>query len=270
MLAEKKARIRTEMATDIKKDDFTGHDLMTNLLRLNMSSDVQADQRMTDEEVLAQIPLFLFAGNTTVAVTLTWAVAMLAQHPDVQERLRAEAQRIDTDSPDWDTVNSLPYLEAFTHELCRLYPAAPTLFRVPQHPVTLPLAHSVTGRNGKPIETLQLNKGDTVHIAYGNMNWSTAIFGPDAMQFNPDRFLDQGQKATWDHTMTFGGGARNCIGSRFALAEIKVTLFVLLQGLSFEESSSKPQLTRFGGLGLARPKANGKVAMPLVVKSLPL
>jgi cytochrome P450 len=49
---------------------------------------------------------------------------------------------------------------------------------------------------------------------------------------------------TWGNILTFLGGTRNCIGYRFAIAEIKVILFVLMRGLEFEELGSKPKIEK--------------------------
>ena len=44
--------------------------------------------------------------------------------------------------------------------------------------------------------------------------------------------------------MSFLGGSKNCIGYRFALAEMKAILFVLLRSFQFEELQSKPVIER--------------------------
>lgn len=54
-------------------------------------------------------------------------------------------------------------------------------------------------------------------------------------------------KGVWGNILTFHGGSRNCIGYRFAIAEIKIILFVLMRGLEFEELPSKPKISRKSG-----------------------
>ena len=84
-----------------------------------------------------------------------------------------------------------------------------------------------------------------------NFNVSNEIWGPDAAIFNPDRHLrhDPYEKTegaakrvpgVWRNQLSFLGGPRNCIGYRFALAEMKALLFVLGRSFAFEELPSHP------------------------------
>jgi cytochrome P450 family 9 len=58
---------------------------------------------------------------------------------------------------------------------------------------------------------------------------------PEPEKFNPDRFSDENRKSIDPDTyLPFGIGPRNCIGSRFALMELKTIMFYLLQNFSFE------------------------------------
>lgn len=48
----------------------------------------------------------------------------------------------------------------------------------------------------------------------------------------------------WGNILTFLGGTRNCIGYRFAVAEVKIVLFTLIRGLEFQELASKPKIEK--------------------------
>ena len=82
------------------------------------------------------------------------------------------------------------------------------------------------------------------------VNTSVERWGPDAAEFNPDRFLSPPPESSkevpgvWGNLLTFLGGTRSCIGYRFALAEIKVILFVLIRNFDFEELGSKPKIEK--------------------------
>lgn len=82
------------------------------------------------------------------------------------------------------------------------------------------------------------------------VNQSPAIWGPDAAQYNPERYFSPEIEKTkqmpgiWGNLLTFLGGTRNCIGYRFALAEIRAILFVLIRNFKFEELASKPEIEK--------------------------
>ena len=50
-----------------------------------------------------------------------WCLFALTQAPEVQRKLREELLSVDTDKPDMDQLNSLPYLDAVCRETLRLY-----------------------------------------------------------------------------------------------------------------------------------------------------
>jgi cytochrome P450 len=81
------------------------------------------------------------------------------------------------------------------------------------------------------------------------VNQSEAIWGPDAEQYKPERYFEMNENAKqvpgiWGNLLSFLGGTRNCIGYRFALAEIKAILFVLIRNFKFEELPSKPEIEK--------------------------
>lgn len=94
------------------------------------------------------------------------------------------------------------------------------------------------------------------NLAINCLNTSKDIWGPDAEEFKPERHfankevpaeLAAQRKAVpgvYGSILTFLGGQRNCIGYRFALAEMKTILFVLMRNLVFEELPSKPKIEK--------------------------
>lgn len=110
-------------------------------------------------------------------MTLTWAVGILAKHRGMEERLREEAMQNrgrssvlvstsslralvnDTLPAYMETLNSLPHLDAVVHEVLRLYPAAPTPFRLARTETD-----TVIGRNGRSMDSLVVKKGTSIQI----------------------------------------------------------------------------------------------------------
>jgi cytochrome P450 len=68
-------------------------------MHANMSPDLRPDQKLTDDEVMAQITTFMLAGNETSSTALTWLLYRLALNPDVQQKLRDECLAVDDVRP---------------------------------------------------------------------------------------------------------------------------------------------------------------------------
>lgn len=56
LVREKKAEILAETSSGVEKKDVRGTDLLSLLIKANMATDVPESKRLTDEEVLAQVP----------------------------------------------------------------------------------------------------------------------------------------------------------------------------------------------------------------------
>jgi cytochrome P450 len=81
----------------------------------------------------------------------------------------------------------------------------------------LPLHKPITGRDGSLITSIPINKGQQVMIAIGSLHKNTEIYGADAKQFNPDRWLKKDGTGdlqlakgftVWSQILTFLGGPR--------------------------------------------------------------
>ena len=134
---------------------------------------------------------------------------------------------------DRETLNALPYLEAFVHEILRLHPPFGVQVRQAQRDTVVPLGTAVKGRDGRMMSELHVNKGTTIlicersaprrsapciarsHPATRGVNLSRAIWGPDAREFKPERHIDskpeQAVAGVWGNIMTFAAGPRNCM-----------------------------------------------------------
>lgn len=101
LLREKKAAIAAETAGGAEAADPSKRerDLLSLLVRANTSPDVPADQRLSDDEVVAQVATFLVAGHETTSTTLAFLLERLAQNPLAQEKLYAELAAVPDDRP---------------------------------------------------------------------------------------------------------------------------------------------------------------------------
>ncbi|KAH9853037.1 cytochrome P450 [Lenzites betulinus] len=223
-----------------------GRDVMSILLRANTLA--SAEDKLPDEEIIGQVSTMILAGMDTAANTLARILLLLAENPDVQERLRAEiVTAVEAeghgDTLDYDPLMALPYLDAVCRETFRAFPGVNLDYRETTRETVLPLATPVTGLDGELVTAIPLRKGQRVIIDVVASNTDSALWGPDARQWRPDRWMEgpvpkEVEQArlpgVFSNMMTFLAGNRSCIGFNFAQLEIKAVLLVLLQWFKFE------------------------------------
>jgi cytochrome P450 len=164
---------------------------------------------LTDQEIFDQLLTLLMAGHETTSIALAWALYFLHQNPQTLTRLRAELATLGED-PEPEATAKLPYLEAVCSECLRLRP--------------LPV---VSRKLARPLTVLgyELPAGMLVGSAAYATHMREDIY-PEPEQFRPERFLSR-TYSPFEY-LPFGGGARRCIGSAFALYEMKLVLATLL------------------------------------------
>ncbi|KAK7040250.1 hypothetical protein VNI00_009716 [Paramarasmius palmivorus] len=225
--------------TGEKGDNWRARDLLSLLVRSNMSADLPEDQRMSDQDVMSQVPTFFVAGHETTSTGTTFALLALTERPDVQIKLRQELLAVPTDTPTMEQLNALPYLDIVVRECLRLYCPAPLTGRTAMKDDIVPLAHPYTDRNGVVHDHLRLKKGAGIFIPIVSINRDKDLWGDDADVFNPDRWQKLPEAVTsipgvWGNMLTFLGGSHACIGWRFAIVEMKALLFTLVRSFEFE------------------------------------
>ncbi len=91
---------------------------------LETQSEDSKGHKLTDEEIIAQMVMFILAGYDTSSTTLGLTCYNLAVFPEVQEKLVEEIKQVcaSEDSVTYDEIQKMPYLEACISETMRLYP----------------------------------------------------------------------------------------------------------------------------------------------------
>ncbi|MGA4837678.1 cytochrome P450 [Streptomyces sp. G45] len=170
---------------------------------------------MTDTEVRDQVVNFLAGGTETVAATLTWALQLLAAHPEQQRTLQAEADAaLGGRAAHGDDLPRLEYANRVVQETVRLHPPAWMFTR------GTAFATELAG--------LRLPPGSTVVITPVPTHRSAALYDrPDA--FDPDRWTpDRAARLPRGAYVGFGAGARKCIGDAFGTTECVLALATVL------------------------------------------
>ncbi|PIL26672.1 cytochrome P450 [Ganoderma sinense ZZ0214-1] len=252
---EKKAAIQrgdkeTLLAVDESKD------MLSILLKENMKA---ADEdRLPDSELLAQMGTFIVAGVDTTSNALSRILHLLCQHQDAQDKLRAEIraaiEQYGLEIP-YDELSALPYLDAVCRETLRLYAPANVSFRQTKKDTVLPLSQPLRGVDGTMMSEIPITKGTVVLSNIPACNRNKAVWGEDALEWKPERWLQPLPKSVeeahvpgiYANLMTFLAGSRACIGFKFSQLEMKVVLCMLLSKFKFE-LSEKPVVWNFAGV----------------------
>ncbi|QRW26089.1 cytochrome P450 family protein [Rhizoctonia solani] len=223
-----------------------GNDIMTALLKQSLA--VAPQDRMTDEEVLAQVNGLAFAGHDTTSSALSRTLHLLAEHQDVQVKLREEIRQAYNSygkNLDYDQLNSLSYLDAVCRESLRLHSPASAIARTATSDWDLPLYYPVTAKDGKSVVTnIHVTKGTSIHLSIRAANMDERTWGEDAGEFRPGRWLEPLPPSlsnaripgVYSSTMTFSGGPRSCPGMKFSQLEMKLVLSNLVGSFQFDSS----------------------------------
>ncbi|KAH9933808.1 cytochrome P450 [Fomitopsis serialis] len=200
-----------------------------------------------EEEVIAQLSTLIFASMDTTSNTLSRMLQTLAEHTDVQDKLRQEL--LETGAAhgmSYEQLNQLPYLDAVCRESLRLHPAGGNRFRMAVADTVLPLSQPVATLNGEVMSEIPVPKGTGILIGVMGSNMSKTFWGEDALEWKPERWFSLPSALTdaripgvYSNLLTFIGGKKSCIGFKFAEMEIKVVIAVLVSAFTFE-STNKP------------------------------
>lgn len=170
----------------------------------------------------------------------------------LREEVRSKLPSPDSKDPVTDQLlDHCSYLHAVCSEVLRLY--APV-------PITLRIAARDSVLSGALVK-----KGTTVILPIWAANTAKHMWGPDAAEFNPDRWMGQGKAGNGGAEsayafMTFLHGPRSCIGQSFARAEFACLLAALVGTFSFELQDQDMLVKIKGGI-TARPEGGLKVKM---------
>ena len=176
--------------------------------------------QIPDEAVVGYNLTILVAGSDTVSIALRTIIYHLSKHPHMQQKLQAEIDNAKLTYPvTWKAAQRLPYLDAVIKEALRIHsPITVSLERVvPPAGLVLP-----NGRYLKP--------GTIVCMSGWTISLDEDVFGKDAREFNPDRWLkglnesedlfQERSKMMKRADLVWGYGPRSCLGKPIAQLEI--------------------------------------------------
>lgn len=213
LTAERQAEIAAGRAPD---------DLATKIMT---TADPLTGARFSAKEMTDQVAIFFLAGHETSASALSWALWLLATHPEAQARVAEEARAFMA-APSFAALHKLKFTRDVFRETLRLYPAVPMMVRETQSPEVF------RGRDVAPGAQVVLSPW---HLHRHERFWTL----PD--EFDPDRWQRTENKTpAREAYLPFSAGPRVCTGAGFAMAEGVILLGALLDRWSFEPAGQIP------------------------------
>jgi cytochrome P450 len=195
---------------------------------LRAARDPETGAGFTDVALRDQVATMILAGHETTAVTLFWALTLLAQAPDQQASVAREVAGLDfSPAAAHDALARLPYTRAVVHEVLRLFPPAFVLVREAMGP---------DEPGGIPIR-----RRDVVMIAPWVLHRHHSLW-QDPDSFDPARFLPDAPQPPRFAYLPFGAGPRVCVGAQFALTEATIALAAMIQRFWVSLAGQRPVL----------------------------
>ncbi|XP_021748799.1 cytochrome P450 704C1-like [Chenopodium quinoa] len=235
VISTKKKQLAEQQDSNVKEDI---------LYRFLEASKKDPDQ-MTDQYLRDIILNFMIAGKDTTANTISWFLYMLCKNPLIQEKIFQEVNdyvagtdndfNIDdfVDQISDDILEKMHYLHAALTETLRLYPGVPVDGRTALEDDVLPDGYKVM-------------KGETVNYLAYTMGRMPYIWGDDAEEFRPERWLDQNgvfQQESPFKFIAFHAGPRICLGKDFAYRQMKIVSIALLRFFRFKLGDESRKVT---------------------------
>ncbi|XP_010934114.1 xanthotoxin 5-hydroxylase CYP82C4-like [Elaeis guineensis] len=199
-----------------------------------------------DTVIKANSLALIIGGTDTTSVTMTWALALMLNHPHVlrkaQEELEAHVGR--ARNVNESDVEKLVYLQAIVKETLRLYPPGPIL-----------LPHQAM--EDCQVAGFDVPAGTQVLVNAWAIQRDPQVW-PEPSAFRPERFLtshgDVGVRGRQLELLPFGSGRRACPGASFALQVVHLTLARIIHGFDLETPTGEP-VDMTEGKGATLPKA---------------
>nr|AMZ03400.1 cytochrome P450 CYP96A70 [Plectranthus barbatus] len=221
---------REQLVSKSVNDEDAGLDLLTSYIQEEAE---EGGGRGGDKFLRDTILNFMIAGRDTTSSALTWFTWLVATHPDVESKIREELDGVAAAAGDnpkkWrlfaaEEVKDLVYLHGALCEALRLYPPVPFQHKAPVEAVVLP-----SGQRVDPKMRVMFSL-----YAMGRLE---SIWGEDAKEFKPERWISERQRTRYEPSykfLAFNAGPRTCLGKEVAFTQLKSVAAAMIHNYEVE------------------------------------
>ncbi|KAF2171543.1 hypothetical protein M409DRAFT_63770 [Zasmidium cellare ATCC 36951] len=226
-----KSQIDKHRGNIIEKENARSDPFVTKLLKLESAGKVKY------EHMLDSMGSNIAAGSDTTAITLSAALYYLYRNPLILETLRKEVDDFASEGKVSDPISfkeaqSMPYLQAVIMETLRLHSAVGYIY-----PRTVP-------KGGVQLSGRWFPAGTEVGVSAWALHRNPEVYGEDAEEFRPERFLDNSSSKNpatqLGGSFAFGAGSRTCIGKNISLLEMSKVLPQIVRQFDLVFVDDKP------------------------------
>ncbi len=196
-------------------------DMLDVLMVLTDDAD---NARFSADEITGIFISMMFAGHHTSSGTAAWTLIELLRHPQAMAQVVTELDDLYADGLEvsFQALREIPFLESTLKETLRLHPPLILLLRIAKQPIEIGGYTVAVGLRWSALR----RRSPTA---------SPADF-PQPDTFDPSRYLEPRQEDlinrwTW---IPFGAGKHRCVGSAFAMMQLKAIFSVILRDYEFE------------------------------------
>jgi cytochrome P450 len=206
-----------KIINDRRKTKEGFDDLLTMLMEVE---DADTRERMTDKQLRDELITIFLAGHETTANALSFTFYLLAQHPEIKQRIVDEVQKVIGDSEmTFENLNKLEFTTMVIKESMRLYPPVWGITR--------------DASREDVIGGYRIKKGDSIAMSPYAVH-RLEKYWENPLKFDPERFSPERMKNIHRYAwFPFGGGQRLCIGNNFAMMEMQIILALVCTQFNF-------------------------------------
>ncbi|KAJ5137071.1 hypothetical protein N7448_005625 [Penicillium atrosanguineum] len=200
-------------------------------------------ETVNDADLATEAMDILIAGADTTASTMTTGLIHILTDREIERRLVEEVDSLQVNEKGQLPLQALEKLEFLSNCVNMKYTQHATVKEALRVGMAVPgrLPRVVPDSLMEPfmVDGKVVPPGTTVSISTYTMHTDTSIWGPDAREFRPDRWIGPQSKGLDQYFCTFSKGSRMCIGQNLAPAEVIIVLAYLLRNfkMSLESKS---------------------------------